>query len=162
MKEPFLAGAIFNARFFAPHYWWLEFTTGIEHQKDKIRGTQNFNISRTGLDDIVVAGGKNFLFHDETGANCALRHHGIPYAVAGNSPRKFWSISWYPFFGLGAGAELSYSFIRSLKQALNGILQVRAVHFFWPEMAPHFTVWFLHSTRKFNWYFSDCAIASCA
>ncbi len=78
MKEPFLAGAIFNARFFAPHYWWLEFTTGIEHQKDKIRGTQNFNISRTGLDDIVVAGGKNFLFHDETGQIALYGITGFP------------------------------------------------------------------------------------
>jgi len=138
-EKTFLAGAIFNARFLAQHYWWLEFTTGLENQKDTVRGTQDFKASRTGLDDIVIAGGKNFLFHDEKGQIALYGIMGFPLKWDVTVQESFDALVGTRFFGLGAGTELSYSFIKTLKKAFNAILQIRYVHFFdraWVPILP--------------------------
>ncbi len=138
-EKTLLSGAIFNARFFAPHYWWLEFTTGLEHQTNHHSGTQNFKDSRTGLDDIVIAAGKNFLFHHEKGQIAIYAISGFPTKYDITAAEAYDTLVGTRFFGLGLGAELSYSFIKNLKQALVGIVQTRFVHFFdrkWQPVLP--------------------------
>jgi hypothetical protein len=138
-EKTLLAGSVFNVRFLAPHYWWLEFTTGLENQTDHTCGTQTFKDSRTGFDDIVLTAGKNFFFHDEKGQISFYAIGGVPTKFQVTPQETYDTLVGTRFFGLGAGGELSYSFIKSLKQALIGILQARCVHFFdraWSPILP--------------------------
>lgn len=128
-EKAFLGGSIFNLRLLAPKNWWAELTTGVERQTLTACGTQNFKISRTGMDDIVLTAGKNFIFKND--AQVGL------YGLAGFPTRT--KITRFEaedtlvgtrFFGTGVGGEASYSFISSLKRALTAIMQARFVHFF--------------------------------
>lgn len=129
-EKTFLAGPIFNIRFLAPHDWWLELTTGLENQTDHTCGTQTFKNSRTGFDDIVLTAGKNFFFYDDKGQVSLYAIGGFPTKYQVTAQETYETLVGTRFFGLGAGGEISYTFIRSLKQALAAIVQARCVHFF--------------------------------
>lgn len=131
------AGAIFNIRGITPDHWWIELTTGLENQTVKNSGTINNHMSRTGLDDIVLTAGKNFIVSDRTQL--------VGYGLAGFPTRTKISLceALSPlvgsrFFGLGVGGEASYAFMKSLKRAFIGVLEARFVHFFNRKWFPVF------------------------
>lgn len=138
-EKVFLIGSIFNIRFLAPYNWWLEFTTGVESQKNVNKGTQTFTKSRTGFDDVVFTLGKNFFFHLDKGQVALYVITGFPTKYRVTLQEAFDPLVGTRFFGLGAGAECSYSFTRTPEQSLTGILQTRFVHFFdrsWEPILP--------------------------
>jgi hypothetical protein len=123
------AGAIFNIRGITSDHWWLEFTTGLENQKTVSCGTATFKTSRTGFDDIVLSAGKNFFLNDN--AQCVVYGIcGFPTKTSVNLLEAQGPLVGSRFFGLGAGAEFSYSFIKKLQRSLLAVAQARFVHFF--------------------------------
>ncbi len=138
-EKSFLAGSIFNIRLLMPDYWWLEFTTGLENQTNHNAGTLTFKDSRTGFDDIVLTAGKNLFFSNDKGQVAFYAITGFPTKYTITVQEAYDTLVGTRFFGLGAGGELSYSFIKTLKQALTAVLQVRCVHFFdrtWSPILP--------------------------
>lgn len=124
-----LGGSIFNVRLLAPKNWWAELTTGVERQTLNTCGTQNFKVSRTGIDDIVLTAGKNFIFKND--AQVALYGFaGFPTKTKVTRFEAEDTLVGTRFFGTGVGGEASYSFISSPKRAVTGIAQARFVHFF--------------------------------
>ncbi|MDR3647156.1 MAG: hypothetical protein P4L22_06455 [Candidatus Babeliales bacterium] len=128
-EKSLTGGAILNLRFVAKKKWWLEGTTGIEKESLKSCGTLNFKTSRTGIDDIILSGGYNFLLNDKS--------QFVLYGLAGFPTRtdvtaleRFNTLVGTRFFGLGVGTELSYAPINTLERSLVGITQFRFVHFF--------------------------------
>lgn len=122
-------GAILNLRYISKKSWWLEGSTGIEKETVKVCGTTNFKTSRTGLDDIIISGGYNFLINDNT-QFVLYGLAGFPTYTKVTELEQFESLVGTRFFGLGTGAEFSYAFINKLEKSLVAISQVRFVHFF--------------------------------
>lgn len=122
-------GAVFNAHVMFTNYWWGEFSTGLENQTVKSSGTNTFKISGAGLDDIVISIGKNFLVGDRTQI-VAYGIGGIPTQQSVSLSEAQTNLVGSRFFGLGAGAEFSYGFIKKLERSLDGVVQARFVHFF--------------------------------
>lgn len=128
-EKTFLGGSLFNIRLLAPRHWWAELTTGVERQTLKTHSTQNFKVSHTGMDDIVLSVGKNFVF--DHAAQVGL------YGLAGFPTRRKVTpfevedtLVGTRFFGAGVGGEASYNFFSSQQRALTGITQARFIHFF--------------------------------
>lgn len=133
------SGSIFNFRCTAPTYWWIEASTGLERECACLKGSLNRNFSRTGLDDIIISGGKNFFPRKHT--------QFVLYGLAGFPVERDVSLVEAQdtlvgtrFFSIGAGSELSYAFFESLRQSLIGVFQVRFLHFFdrsWFPILPY-------------------------
>lgn len=128
-EKKFTAGSLFNFRYVTKKAWWFEITTGLEGEYAKSKGTTNFNVSRTGLDDILLAGGHNWFPTD----NVQL----VLYGIAGFPFRKKVTLleALEPFvgtrfYGLGAGGEISYAPLNNKNESFVFILQTRYVHFF--------------------------------
>lgn len=133
-----IGGTLFNVRYVPSKKWWFEVTTGIEKETVVATGTSSFTVSRTGLDDIIFAGGhtKFLSKHAQFGM----------YAIGGiPAERKVQPLELYNtlvgtrFFSVGAGAEFSYSFINSLPRTVFVVGQVRGLHFFdrrWTPILP--------------------------
>jgi hypothetical protein len=136
-----IGGAILNARCMTQSLWWAELTTGIEQQQDIItkKGIQQ-QLARTGLDDIVFTVGKNY----NIGTHTQLAGYGLigfPTKYNITASEVLDPLVGSRFYGMGFGAELSYSFIQSFKRAFVGFIQGRFIHFFnrpWcPILPPH-------------------------
>ena len=124
-----LGGALFNIRCLAPKDWWAELTTGVERQTTKSCGTLNQKASRTGCDDIVLTGGKNFNFK-KRGQAVLYGLCGFPTRIKVTPQERFDTLVGTRFFGAGFGGELSYNFLADGNRALTAIFQTRFVHFF--------------------------------
>lgn len=138
LVKEFLGGSLFNVRLLAPHNWWAELTMGVERQTSKVCGTQNFKASRTGLDDIVLTAGKNFMI-GKKGQIALYGLCGFPTWNRVTPSDDFGILVGTRCYGAGFGAEGSYSFMKSLKRSLSGIIQTRFVHFFnrhWNPILP--------------------------
>jgi hypothetical protein len=127
-EKALIGGAILNFRY-VEKKWWLEAATGIEKEWLKSSGTLNFKTSRTGMDDVLISGGYNDTINDKS--------QFVLYGMAGFPTRtKVTALESYNtlvgtrFFGLGGGAEVSYSFINSIDESLVAIAQIRFIHFF--------------------------------
>lgn len=129
-EKGFVVGSLFNVRWLLPRYWWAELTTGLEHQKNHFTGTEHFTVSRTGCDDIVLSAGKNIFFHHDKGQFVVYGIAGFPTKAKVTMQEATDTLVGTRFFGLGAGSEISYSFLKNPKHAFTGILQARCVHFF--------------------------------
>ncbi len=132
-------GSIFNLRYVPSRSWWFEATTAVQKESLKIRGTSNFDATRTAFDDVVLAGGYNRFISKNTQTSV--------YGLVGFPTKKNVTLEegqgrlvGTRFYGLGGGAEISYSFINTRKTLVAGIIQGRIVHFFtrrWePILAP--------------------------
>ncbi len=128
-------GAIFNIRYIYNRVWWAEVTTGIEREHAESRGSTNFSLSRTGIDDIVLSAGRNFLLNKDTQFTL--------YGIAGFPTRR--KVSSFEvqdplvgtrFFSIGVGSEIAYSFINTLKRSLIVAFQNRFLHFFSRQWFP--------------------------
>lgn len=124
-----LVGSLFNVRATTPNEWWAELTAGVENQSITSSGTDKFKIAETGIDDIIFSAGKNFSLGEKIQA--------VPYVIAGFPFQQSvtpleaqTTLVGTRFYGLGAGGDFSYSFIKGQERALIGFLQVRLVHFF--------------------------------
>lgn len=131
-------GALVNLRYVPNRSWWIEGTTAIERESVSTCGSSTLHGARTGLDDIVFAGGYNFF---------PTRQLQItPYGLAGfPTKRKVTLLDTQGalvgsrFYGLGAGIEFSWGFITETNRSLDGICQLRFVHFFnrsWQPILP--------------------------
>lgn len=128
-EKRLIGGSIFNLRYVSKKLWWMEITSGIEKESLKSCGTVNFKTSKTGLDDIILSGGYNFIINDKT--------QFVLYGLSGFPvTRKITKLETYDalvgtrFFSLGAGAEFSYGIIDTLEKSLIAIAQCRFIHFF--------------------------------
>lgn len=122
-------GSLFNVRYISEKHWWLEFTTGLERESGKFRGTSNFKTSRTGIDDIVISGGYNF-FPSERTQFVLYGLFGFPTRRKVNLNDALDPFVGTRFFGTAVGWEISYAFIKSLKRSCIGIFQNRFLHLF--------------------------------
>jgi hypothetical protein len=133
-----ISGTLFNFRYIPSKDWWFELTSGIEREQTHTTGTTTINARRTGLDDIVLAGGHNLFFGDNT--------QFVLYGLCGFPARHkvtlqeiFDPLVGTRFFSVGAGSEISYRFLRTDNAALIGVLQARCIHFFsrrWEPILP--------------------------
>lgn len=124
-----IGGSLLNLRYKRDKYWWFEVGTGIEKERTRVWGTSNYQASRSGVDDIVVAAGRNFFYKD--------RIQFVPYIIAGfpveknvTLQEKFDTLVGARFYALGAGIELSYAFVNTLQRSFIGFFQQRYLHFF--------------------------------
>lgn len=124
-----VGGALFNVRYIPSKHWWLEVTTGLETEHSNFRGSDSFNAARTGLDDIVFAGGyRHFI-----GQNTQIVGYGIfgtPTQRSVSLDDRYGPLVGSRFFNLGFGAEGSYAFITKPDFGLTGVLQQRFIHGF--------------------------------
>ena len=131
-------GALVNLRYVPDRRWWLEGTTAIQRESVSTSGTSTLHGARTGLDDIVFAGGYNFFPSEQVQIT--------PYGLVG-FPTKYkvtlldthGALVGSRFYGLGAGVELSYGFINETQRTFAAICQLRFVHFFtrpWQPILP--------------------------
>jgi hypothetical protein len=134
-ENRWLVGSLFNIRVSPRRSWWLELTTGLEHEKARSRGTPNFTVSRTGLDDIVLSGGYNLFF--------SKKWQAVVFGLVGAPTTR--KISPFEaqdtlvgtrFYGAGIGSEISYAFMQNLKHGLLMFLQNRFLHFFDRKFQP--------------------------
>ena len=128
-------GSLFNLRYVRSKTWWLEATTGIEKERVTSQSAQPFTASRTGLDDIVISGGHNMFFKENI--------QFVLYGIAGFPTRRNVTLQEAQnalvgtrFFSLGVGAELSYSFVNTLKKSFIVLFQSRFLHFFKRNWSP--------------------------
>jgi hypothetical protein len=135
-----LVGSLFNLRVTMPSHWWVELTTGLENQTAHYTGTTSLQASRTALDDIVVTAGKNLFFGKDQNAQIVLYGlAGFPTQWTLKTEELFDPLVGIRFYAVGAGTELSYSFLKTQKRTLTAFLQLRAVHFFsrsWEPILP--------------------------
>lgn len=124
-----LVGSLFNVRATTPDEWWAELTTGVENKSITSSGTDKFKIAETGIDDVIFSAGKNFSIGEKIQV--------VPYIIAGFPFQQSvtpleaqTTLVGTRFYGLGTGADFSYSFVKEQERALIGFLQVRLVHFF--------------------------------
>lgn len=122
-------GALLNARYIPSQKWWLEATTGIEKEHVKSEGTSCIRASRTGFDDIIISGGRNFFLTDNM-QFVLYGIGGIPTKRSVGPDEAQDTLVGTRLFSVGLGAEISQAFINSLKRSLTGIFQVRFIHFF--------------------------------
>lgn len=122
-------GAIFNVRTITPNYWWVELTTGVENESIASSGTNISKISGVGMDDILIAAGKNF-FVGGKAQFAAYGLAGFPIEQDVSIPETQTTLVGSRFYGLGAGAEFSYAFIKKIERSFVGIVQARFVHLF--------------------------------
>lgn len=131
-------GAIFNARYIPSRAWWAEATTAIQKESVHSRGTANFDASRFGLDDIVLAAGHN-AFPSERSQITLYALAGFPTRRRVTAQEAQDRLVGTRFYGLGGGLEGSYNFIDKEKQSLAGIAQLRVLYFFprsWNAIIP--------------------------
>jgi hypothetical protein len=131
-------GSLFNLRYVPSKHWWLEATTGLEHEKVVSKGTRSFTASRTGFDDIALSAGHNWFLKDAVQL--------VFYGITGFPTRTKITVDDIQdslvgtrFFSIGAGTEISYCPINSLKKSLALIFQDRYIHFFnrnWDPILP--------------------------
>lgn len=131
-------GSLFNLRYVPSKNFWLEATTGLERDHAHYKGTPSFEHSRFGLDDLVLsAGGRAFLGHKVQVVGYGLM--GIPLKTSINECDKFGPFVGSRIYNVGAGAELSYSFIDELPKSFAIIAQGRFIHGFdrsWDPILP--------------------------
>ncbi len=125
-----MLGSIFNVRGTTESDWWAEITTGVENEKLTSSGTDTFKISETGMDDVIVSAGKNFFLMNNKLQIIAYGLVGFPFKQAVTPSEAQATLVGTRFYGLGAGAEASYAFIKKVERSLIGFAQVRLVHFF--------------------------------
>lgn len=131
-------GSLLNLRYVAKKHYWLEATTGIEHEKLISRGTANFRAARTGLDDIVISGGYN-MFPTKMSQFVVYGLAGFPTRTKVDVLEATGALVGSRFYGLGIGTEFSYSLVNNLKSSINLVFQNRFLHFFtrrWDPILP--------------------------
>lgn len=122
-------GSLLNMRYVPSKYWWLEVTTGIETDQAQYKGTDTFNASRSGFDDIVGSGGYRFFF----GKHCQVVGYGLvglPTTRKITRCDRLGPLLGTRVYNLGFGFEGSYSFIDEIKTSLSCIAQYRLIHGF--------------------------------
>lgn len=117
---------------------WFEVTTGVGKESICTTGTNNFRASRTGLDDIVCAGGYTLLLSERSQFDM-YGLAGFPSKRALQSFEVFDTLMGTRFFSVGGGAEVSYSLLQTSERTLFFSLQGRIIHFFdrtWSPILP--------------------------
>ena len=137
-EKRFGGGSLFNVRYVPDRTWWLEATTAIQKETASAHGSATICGSRTGFDDIVLAGGYNFFPTEKVQIS--------PYALVGFPTRTKVTLQEVEgalvgsrFYGLGFGTEFSYGFITEIPRSFVAISQVRFIHFFtrlWQPILP--------------------------
>lgn len=126
-EKTLLLGSLFNIRARTSNYWWVELTTGLENQSVTSTGTNTFNISRVGMDDTIVSVGKDF-FIGNRAQIVVYGLAGAPFEQNVTSLETQTALVGSRFYGLGAGMEVSYAFIKKPERICIGFLQTRFVH----------------------------------
>ncbi len=124
-----IGGVVANLRYIYEKKWWGEVATGIGKERVKLCGTVAFTNARTGMDDIVVAAGRNFFFGKRT-QFVLYGIAGFPTSSEVTAEERFDTVVGTRFYSLGAGSELSHAFIQHPQRALIALAQVRFLHFF--------------------------------
>ena len=124
-----MGGSLFNLHYSNKHNWWVEITTGLEHEHSRFKGSSNISAARTGFDDFVFSGGLS-VFPCEHGQIVFYGIGGVPSRKKITAQEAQNTLVGTRFNSLGFGSEFSYEFIWSLKRSLIGIAQVRFLHFF--------------------------------
>jgi len=130
-----IRGSIFNLRYIYKRSFWFEVTTGAEKERAISCGTINSDITRKGVDDIVVSTGYNIFPNKDTQFTPYIIG-GVPVNRSLTSEELFDTFVGTRFYGLGAGGEFAYSFVNSLKTTFAGLLQLRSIHFFPKKWTP--------------------------
>lgn len=129
-EKTHLIGSVFNARYVTKNHWWAEATTAVEKQTVRYTGSDAFEASKTGLDDIVLSGGKNFLFDDNKGQTVLYGVVGFPTNNEITKKERYDGLVGTHFFTIGCGGEISYRVASDEQRSLTAIAQVRFLHSF--------------------------------
>jgi len=121
-------GALLNLRYVPSKHGWVEITTGIEKDGGKFVGESPFNASRTGVDDVVLSGGYRHFINSWQLVAYGLV--GLPTRRIVTLCDRYGPLVGSRFYNIGAGGEVSYSFISERKRSLAAIGQVRSIHGF--------------------------------
>lgn len=138
-QNHFLFGSLINIAFVPKKGYWVEVTSAIEHERAKSKGMPTFNTSKTGVDDIVIAGGKNIFFGNKKTQLSIFGLVGFPTTWKVTAFDAQDALVGTRFYGIAAGAELSHALLQNHKQALIFFLQTRLLHFFdrkWEPILP--------------------------
>lgn len=133
-----IAGDVLNIRYNARKNWWFEATTAFADEWFTAKGSVPNAASRFGFDDIVLAMGYNVLVND----NLQFVYYaigGLPTSWRPSLDEQFDTLVGTKFFSLGAGSELSYSFINKQDKSVIFLFQNRVIHFFtrsWEPILP--------------------------
>ncbi|OGB97768.1 hypothetical protein A3F06_03040 [candidate division TM6 bacterium RIFCSPHIGHO2_12_FULL_36_22] len=122
-------GTLLNLRYIGTRNWWFEATTGIEEERYRACGTTNIKASRGGFDDLLFSIGHNKAF-GQAGQSAVYIIGGIPIHKKVTLQERFGPLVGTRFYSLGAGAELSWTFINTLEKTCSTFLQGRFLHFF--------------------------------
>lgn len=122
-------GSIFNIRYLPTQNWWFEATTAILRDSGTYKGTNPLSVARTGLDDLVLAGGYKFFASKKTQV--------VPYVIVGFPMHNqvtpcdtFGPLVGTRLYNVGAGLETSYNFYNSEKRSCSSMVQGRFIHAF--------------------------------
>lgn len=128
-------GSLFNIRYIPSKHWWGEITTGVIVDSATFNGTDTFHASRTGVDDIVFAGGyRHFIGKKWQFVGYGLM--GLPTKRDLNLQDRFGPLVGTRLYNVGFGLEGSYSFINKPERSLAAVVQQRFIHGFTREWSP--------------------------
>jgi len=121
-------GSLLNLRYVPSKHWWLEATTAIATDHAHFKGTDTFDASRAGLDDIVFAGGYRYICGKSQLVGYGLV--GFPSTRKITRCDRITPLLGTRFYNIGFGVEGSYSFVSELKRSCAVIAQYRLIHGF--------------------------------
>ena len=133
-----IVGSLFNIRYMPSKHIWFEATTGLERDHGEYCGTQTFERSAVGIDDVVLAVGYR-AFPVKKMQLVGYGLIGIPTKTDVTLCDRFGAFVGSRIFNVGIGAEISYSLIQSLPRSLSAIAQGRILHGFersWEPILP--------------------------
>ncbi len=135
-EKRLLVGALLNLRCVLSEHYWFEITTAFENERGKAKGISENpllpfckNVNELGMDDITFEAGYH-MYPSEKLQLDAYIISGFPTHTRISKKDTLGTYIGTRFIGLGAGMEISYSFIESLRRSLIFITQARYVHFF--------------------------------
>ena len=123
-------GALFDVRYHSGKFW-IQGMTAVSSERIRFLDNTlpNRKFSRTGIDDIILVSGYNFLPHKKTQIIGYLQA-GFPTKKFGVILEDFPSLIGTGLFSFGPGLELSYALFEDNKQTLGVACQARLLHFF--------------------------------
>lgn len=110
-------------------HWWAQLTTGLGEEWVKTKGQLNRNAKKFGWDDFVWSAGYNMLGNQEL----QFAFYGIGGIPASWTPSPLEDQDTFvgtKLVSLGAGSELSYSFINTPNHSMIFIFQNRLIYAF--------------------------------
>lgn len=144
-EKRLLVGSVFDLRCTPSNNTWFEITTALANERAHASGCSDNpflpvcnSISKTGLDDIVVAAG----YHVYPTEDAQLDFYiiaGFPTHTKISCDDALGTFLGTSFFSIGAGAEFSYAFLQSIPRSFTLITQARCIHFFdrpWDPILP--------------------------